>query len=1082
MTRLLPALALAASSLFAAPTAHAANLEFSFQPREWTFPSEYRMLYLADRRFDVITMSTTFPVGVAHSPDDRPDLAHLAAHLWFRTDVDGFEVKNWLDAMGCEYDADVAVDHTTYSTSCPSRELSRMLRLHTVLLQGQFEGLTQDEVAIEAAGAAQQMRWRDGQANADAAQNHMRHMLFPADHAFHMADPTPDSFEDTKLDEVLTFVGDNYKAPGAISTVIGDVEKSGLADEILEQFPPTFFHPDLTADNLSYFPSKPISWLGYLIDLDHPHDFERTEFDSDADQANVEGWLSQGLAYRATGNSQQPGRPTFVLPETNLEGTAVDFHFTGKKKKTVYWFTNPEDETRFMTVPEDGVVAVNPDGSIVFTTMDAVAGQELYRANKVLVGSFKFDHLVRWFEDPNKPGEYLDYAQARDPRSRKGPLPPNAPAKARMEAEVPYNSDALVVGWSLPGSDATGYWPMERLGKFATGEMKRSLEKQKGFKGVTCSSFAGTDAGMLYCVIKHSDSAKLDSLEKAALGTFDDNWSLGTEERLVESVGVDDALGAKIRERDRAGTEVTAKINRHLLSTDHAMYFDRKYGQKGGAIISSVRGVVDRWVIPERAAVLQITATETDIKTEPQLLADAERVALKLPGDLAGDDVSTIAPPISDRTTYELPTGIEVELLQVEGLSNTSYTLVFPDPEGTNPAVALYADRWFFDLEGSFDKTLDEVGYGGTLVGVQHRDGYTLVTPSNASFFEKKEFIAGIYTRLQNAGPPKSVKGKDLKKVRESLEKKWKPEYYWFDQAVRWFLEGNEDSINGITPDDLDEAIAMDDAELQAWFDAKFHPENGHFVVTGRFREDTIREELDILKRWKGEGTPGKPAKSASTVWTPDSATWLWPYGSGDISRMEVQLICPFDIDTTDYAKRSAHAATTSALVRAELWSRIADNAGVFFDYDVEAMLKWDGAGLEAYLTLGLPDAVDGVALIQEAIAAVAAGEFSDTDLERAHRYVLESERQLYASSPLMKEEALSLLGNGVGLDYMTQRGDTVRAVSTSDVVKAAKGCAGHELIIYDGPKDALVETLEAASVEHEVYDWKAKKKERMDK
>ena len=70
---------------------------------ELCFGSGLRVLAQESRDRPLVTVSTVHTGGKSDDPPGREGTAHLAEHLWYRSDADGLDVERRLEALGATW-------------------------------------------------------------------------------------------------------------------------------------------------------------------------------------------------------------------------------------------------------------------------------------------------------------------------------------------------------------------------------------------------------------------------------------------------------------------------------------------------------------------------------------------------------------------------------------------------------------------------------------------------------------------------------------------------------------------------------------------------------------------------------------------------------------------------------------------------------------------------------------------------------------------------------------------------------------------------------------------------------------------
>ena len=82
-------------------------------------PSGWRILLQENRSRPLVTLRSVQQGGWADDPAGQEGTAHLAEHLWFRSDVGGVPVAHALEAAGATYNAFTEAETVSFEATVP---------------------------------------------------------------------------------------------------------------------------------------------------------------------------------------------------------------------------------------------------------------------------------------------------------------------------------------------------------------------------------------------------------------------------------------------------------------------------------------------------------------------------------------------------------------------------------------------------------------------------------------------------------------------------------------------------------------------------------------------------------------------------------------------------------------------------------------------------------------------------------------------------------------------------------------------------------------------------------------------------
>lgn len=232
--------------------------ELAFAVTHLAFPSGLRLAVVADDTLPVLGATVLVDAGTSFQPADRPSMAHLVEHLWFRSRPGGgAEAGARLDAAGCTWNASTGVDVTRFEFSCPVTARDELLDLVASIVADPLAGVSDASAQQEVRTVKAEVVERD-QTGARAFLDGLAASVHPVGHPYKLRHVTPD---DVVYDAAAAraFVAATYQHGSAtivLAGAVGDATHDVL-EPLVARLPACAFHPDLPCT-----PVQPMPMVG----------------------------------------------------------------------------------------------------------------------------------------------------------------------------------------------------------------------------------------------------------------------------------------------------------------------------------------------------------------------------------------------------------------------------------------------------------------------------------------------------------------------------------------------------------------------------------------------------------------------------------------------------------------------------------------------------------------------------------------------------------------------------------------------------------------------------------------------------
>ena len=236
---------------------------YSLESRDFIFPSGLRVIMQPDHSAPIVAVTTVFDRGSTSDPVGKEGIAHFVEHLWFKSrHVEGSDVRAWdiLSENGCLLNASTSNDWTNYMTVCPDTALRTLLKFASLRMTDPVKGVVAHEVTSEREVIRNELRMRMENSGGDVLRYIYDRIYGPA-HPYHrLTIGTHGSLDNITLEDIQQFTVEHYRPENATIVVVGDFEPDFAFSLIFENFAPELLHPDLTEENMRWYPRPGVEW------------------------------------------------------------------------------------------------------------------------------------------------------------------------------------------------------------------------------------------------------------------------------------------------------------------------------------------------------------------------------------------------------------------------------------------------------------------------------------------------------------------------------------------------------------------------------------------------------------------------------------------------------------------------------------------------------------------------------------------------------------------------------------------------------------------------------------------------------
>ncbi len=264
--------------------------DYSLNTRTFVFPSGLTVYIQPDHSQPMVAITTVFDKGSTSDPLGKEGIAHFVEHFWFKSrhlrtvDEEGNDILNaegrietegprtWdvLSEMGCGLNASTSDDWTNYMTICPKSALKPILRLSSLRMTDPIGGTYPEEVESEREVIRNELRMRMENGGGEALR-YIYDRVYGPTHPYHrLTIGTHGSLDNIDHGDIKQFTEDYYTPENATIVLVGDFDIEEAASLIFENFDPSLLHPDLTSDDIIWYPRDGVNPED--IDPDNPRE------------------------------------------------------------------------------------------------------------------------------------------------------------------------------------------------------------------------------------------------------------------------------------------------------------------------------------------------------------------------------------------------------------------------------------------------------------------------------------------------------------------------------------------------------------------------------------------------------------------------------------------------------------------------------------------------------------------------------------------------------------------------------------------------------------------------------------------
>ncbi len=229
---------------------------FSLNSADFIFPSGLRVIMQEDHTEPLVGITMWVDNGSSSDPIGKEGIAHYVEHLWFKSKHGESIPMVWdlLDEMGCYLNASTSNDWTNYMTVCSSDFLPVMLKLESKRITDALAGVTEEEMLAEREVVRNELRLRMEVGGGEFLR-YLMGDVYPEGHPYHrMTIGTHESLSNIELSDIQEFVAQNYQPQDITLVIVGDFDLEEASSLLLQNFELKALHPDLTNDDIFYYP------------------------------------------------------------------------------------------------------------------------------------------------------------------------------------------------------------------------------------------------------------------------------------------------------------------------------------------------------------------------------------------------------------------------------------------------------------------------------------------------------------------------------------------------------------------------------------------------------------------------------------------------------------------------------------------------------------------------------------------------------------------------------------------------------------------------------------------------------------
>ncbi|MEZ4235256.1 MAG: insulinase family protein [Myxococcota bacterium] len=200
------------------------------------FGSGLRVVVQESHDRPLVTVRTVHSGGWGDDPVGQEGTAHLAEHLWYRSDADDAPVDQQLEGVGASFNAFTGPDTVSFLATAPADALPALLRLEGRRLADPLGGVTDDEIAVER-GVVRAELYTTGELESDLVLRPLLGALLPTGHRWARGATSAASLAAIDRPALEHFVASHWRPDQTTLVVVGDVDAQTLPRELMHALP-----------------------------------------------------------------------------------------------------------------------------------------------------------------------------------------------------------------------------------------------------------------------------------------------------------------------------------------------------------------------------------------------------------------------------------------------------------------------------------------------------------------------------------------------------------------------------------------------------------------------------------------------------------------------------------------------------------------------------------------------------------------------------------------------------------------------------------------------------------------------------
>ncbi len=740
-----------------------------------------------------------------------------------------------------------------------------------------------------------------------------------------------------------------------------------------------------------------------------------------------------------------------------------------------------------------------------FTTLLVVGDLDLDKTGEYLE-QFGIDQLV----DPKNPTAELALVEPKPRITAKSaePPPPYQPILVKGE-EVGVTTEhasvekpSVIVAWTLPG----GYREDEQVARLSvfmlqnavyTGLYGKQQEAGKELEGFGCFYDPSVNTSLAACYIELAKGSDGKDIPGKVLDSLQYVWTTDEVYRGFQDYAFSYARIAQMAQIFQSVdlfaslfTERVSQAANFIHYTGNASYFGTNFERIGKVDKDSARRFAEKYLNRQRAvAVILQPLEEGDINVETTNAAYR--------GSVRGDSVesmlteadltpaviteSYLPPDLKKITDEKLPNGARLIVMPHTNSPLVRVAATFRGGIESAPVGEFAANAWYINQGGQEwsikprpNDPLQIAGFDGISADAFHSSAYIQASAGNVD--GALYIIRDDLDKFTASTDGSIAWAKDVKK---NLVGGMDDPATWAGWEQRAHLFPNHPVSHRMDHAEIDALRLTPLAAVQAFWAEVLQPSSMTLYVIGNIDPAEARKAATTyFGGWAGKKLPAD-AKPLPIVYPPPPPALdrkVVIFDKKIASQTVVTYMCqvaPFTEE--NYASEMILGDTMSEALWLALREQtgasygayagltdLSGGLGVLFQ-GVSVQNDQAGLAVKTFLELGEKAARGGLDTKTMAISKYG----------RASGYVAGQQ-----STDQMLDRLQSVINRGWGLDFFTQYGKRLGAVTNASTAPLLKPCINHEYVSAIGPKDVLDAIFTKANIPHEIFDWEKAKKD----